>query len=84
VQRLVAAGFAERASSDEDGRVVMVSVTPAGRARFERAAALRSETMNRILSAFDEHERVLLADLLDRFVRQFDELIAEAVERPAD
>jgi DNA-binding MarR family transcriptional regulator len=74
VQRLVRAGLAERRQSDEDGRVVMVSATAAGRTRHEAIAGRRRKAMETMLAEFDDAERQELADLLDRFVIALDHL----------
>jgi len=81
VQRLVNAGLADRRASDEDGRVVMVEITPAGCRRHAAVALKRAELMRHLLGAFDPDERVLLADLLERFVGAVDDFASEVVVR---
>jgi len=76
VQRLVKDGLAERFTSPEDRRVVMVRITDAGRRAQRDAAARRALVMQRILSAFGPEDRALLADLLDRFVDAIDDVVA--------
>ncbi|MBK9972145.1 MAG: winged helix DNA-binding protein [Acidimicrobiaceae bacterium] len=49
VQRLVNAGLAERRPSNDDGRVVQVEITEAGREVFEAVAARRAELLTFIL-----------------------------------
>jgi DNA-binding MarR family transcriptional regulator len=80
VQRLVRAGLAERGPSDDDGRVVMVSATAAGRARHEAIAQRRRKALEAMLGEFDESERRELADLLERFVVALDHLAEEITE----
>jgi DNA-binding MarR family transcriptional regulator len=77
VQRLVRSGLAERRQSDDDGRVVMVSATAAGRARHDAVAQRRRKALEVMLSEFDEEERRQLAELLERFVLALDHLAAE-------
>jgi DNA-binding MarR family transcriptional regulator len=77
VQRLVRSGRAERRQSDDDGRVVMVSATAAGRARHEAVAQRRRKALEAMLSEFEEDERRQLAELLERFVVALDHLAAE-------
>jgi DNA-binding MarR family transcriptional regulator len=77
VQRLVRSGLAERRQSDDDGRVVMVSATAAGRARHEAVAQRRRKALEVMLSEFEEDERRQLAELLERFVVALDHLAAE-------
>lgn len=77
VQRLEKDGLATRQSSAEDGRVVEVSITPAGRARHRDVATRRSALMTHILSAYSVDELPQLADMLERFVGSIDEFVAE-------
>jgi DNA-binding MarR family transcriptional regulator len=76
VQRLARSGLAERRPSREDGRVVMVSASDAGRHRFEAIALYRRAFMTDVLSAFDDDERRQLADLLERLVTSVDRAAA--------
>jgi len=76
VQRLVNAGLADRRSCDVDGRVVMVRITRAGKARHADVAARRSEVMRHVLGAFTPDERPILAELLERFVASIDDFVA--------
>jgi DNA-binding MarR family transcriptional regulator len=82
VQRLVKAGLAERATDAADGRVVMVSATPAGQQRHEAIAGRRREAMARMLSAFDGDERRVLAELLERFVAALDDVAGHLPPAP--
>src|SRR5204863_752372 len=75
VQGLVKAGLADRRASRSDGRVVMVSATAAGRKRQSAIAAVRRETLSRMLAAFDPDERQQFADLLERFVVALDDAV---------
>jgi DNA-binding MarR family transcriptional regulator len=75
VQRLEISGLVERFASPEDGRVVLVRITPEGRRRHDDVAARRSRAMMMILEEFAPAERVQLADLLDRFVESVDSVV---------
>ncbi len=75
VQRLVDAGLAERFTSPDDGRVVMVRITDEGRRQHADVAGRRAYAMGQILGAFDPDERALLADLLDRFLGALDDVV---------
>jgi DNA-binding MarR family transcriptional regulator len=77
VQRLVRAGLAERHPAAEDGRVVVVAATAAGRSRHDAVTKRRWHSLALMLSEFDPEERAQLADLLDRFVVALDRLAAE-------
>ena len=72
VQRLVNVGLACRGSADGDGRVVMVTITPAGSARHAEVAERRVQLMTWVMGSFDPTERAALADLLERFVGAVD------------
>lgn len=72
VARLVGEGFAERHPSEDDGRVVEVSITPAGLARHERARSHVHELMKHILDSFDPDEARELAELMERLVGSID------------
>ena len=75
VQRLVNAGLAVRSAHGEDGRVVMVEITEAGRSRHAVVAERRTLLMSHMLSAFTPEERPVLADMLERFVAAVDEFV---------
>lgn len=75
VHRLVSAGLAVRCPHDDDGRVVMVEVTPAGLDRHAEVNARRGELMAHMLGAFDPHDRPVLAEMFDRFAAAVDEFV---------
>lgn len=75
VQRLVSSGLAARSTNDDDGRVVMVAITDAGRLRHADVNARRGHLMTHMLGAFTPEERPVLADMLERFVSAVDEFV---------
>jgi DNA-binding MarR family transcriptional regulator len=77
VHRLVRTGLADRESGAEDGRVVMVSATDAGRQRHAAIARRRRDSVARMLGEFSADERRHLADLLERLVVALDHLAAD-------
>jgi DNA-binding MarR family transcriptional regulator len=77
VQRLEKLGLAERRPSTEDGRVVEVQVTDAGRARHQAVAERRAVLMTGVLSAYRVRELPVLADMLERFVTAVDTFVVE-------
>ncbi len=81
VQRLVKSGLASRGPGEDDGRVVMVAITPAGAARHAEVAERRGRLMAHLLGAYRPDERVLLAEMLERFIRSIDEFLASP-DRP--
>jgi DNA-binding MarR family transcriptional regulator len=60
VNRLVREGFARRSSSPEDGRVVLVEVTPLGRELVVRRRVERAEALHRLLDRLDAADRDLV------------------------
>jgi DNA-binding MarR family transcriptional regulator len=82
VQRLVISGLAVRSAHDDDGRVVMVEITDAGRLRHADVNARRGQLMTHMLGAFAPEERPILADMLERFVSAVDEFVGALAEVP--
>ena len=82
VQRLVNAGLAVRRPSHEDGRVVQVEITAAGRSAYEAVAARRAELFTHILKKYRRSELPVFADMLERFVGAVDDFVAHL--DPAD
>ncbi len=69
VGRLEEAGWVSRGAHPDDRRVSLVSLTDAGRALVERAAAHLAESGFGVFAALDEERLVHLADLLDELRR---------------
>ena len=76
VQRLVRSGLAGRSAGEDDGRVVMVTITPAGIARHAEVAERRGRLMAHLMGAYSPDERVQLAEMLERFVASVDDFVA--------
>jgi DNA-binding MarR family transcriptional regulator len=77
VQRLIKEGLAERRSSVDDGRVVMVTASPAGRLRHAAIEERRKDVMITMVSEFAPDERRRLADLMERLVAALDHYAAD-------
>jgi len=75
VQRLVDAGFADRHSSADDGRVVQVRITPAGQSRVDIVGRRRSELFTHLMAAYDPDELPVFAEMLERFVGAIDSFV---------
>lgn len=85
VQRLERVGYASRCTSPSDKRVVVVSVTDAGRARHADAQARRFDALRAIMEEFDVKERQHLAAFLERFVHALDDFVVRVdrnIDRP--
>lgn len=73
VGKLVDLGLVERAPDSDDGRVVRLSLTPAGRRQLEEHRARRDAWMTGLLDGLTKEERELLdraSQLLHRVVDQ--------------
>ncbi len=81
VQRLEKVGFASRCTNSNDKRVVMVSVTDAGRVRHAAAQVRRFDALRAIMEEFDSKERQQLAAFLERFVHALDDFVTEVDRR---
>jgi DNA-binding MarR family transcriptional regulator len=77
VQRLVNVGLATRRTSHDDGRVVIVEISDAGRQRHADVAHRRMALMTHMLRAFRPAERPVLADMLERFIAAVDDFVAD-------
>jgi DNA-binding MarR family transcriptional regulator len=64
ISRLEEAGLARREASQEDGRVVMVVITDAGRATLARRRAGRTERLAGILAQLSPDHRAALTSAL--------------------
>lgn len=66
IDRLAARGFVERRRDPDDGRVVVVGLTRAGRSLIDRALPAHTENESRLLAFLSERERQVLTGLLRR------------------
>ena len=73
VASLEAKGFVLRAISNSDRRVNTLSLSKAGRALFDRIAAVALDYEDNLLSALDENERALF----DRLLIKLEERVRE-------
>ncbi len=71
VRRLEELGFARRAPDAADGRVITVSITPAGRTGRRRIAEVLEAHLRDALGRWTEAERHALGELLTRLVDDF-------------
>lgn len=69
VDRAVRGGFVVRSASPGDARRAALTLTPAGRALHERAAAFRRDRLAEVVAGWPAADVEALAGLLDRFVR---------------
>ncbi|MFM7045590.1 MAG: MarR family winged helix-turn-helix transcriptional regulator [Ilumatobacteraceae bacterium] len=76
VQRLERSGLAARRPTADDGRGVVVQITPAGRTVHAAVSARRAELFDHLLSSFEARELPVLADMLERFAGAIDGFVA--------
>lgn len=76
LERLETAGFIRRLPDPEDGRSMLVALTPAGKRLVERVLEPHYANGRRLLSALDEEEREQLAALLRRLLLEFEDVPA--------
>jgi DNA-binding MarR family transcriptional regulator len=68
LQALDREGLITRTAGVDDGRVIVVQLTEAGRKVYERIVAVRNEHMEQVLADWPEADRVALSELVDRLV----------------
>ncbi|QSY51340.1 MULTISPECIES: MarR family winged helix-turn-helix transcriptional regulator [Streptomyces] len=67
VAPLVDTGLVKRTSHPEDGRAVVLQLSPRGKARLEEVRASRRELMAMVTEGWAEDEREIFCNLLTRF-----------------
>jgi DNA-binding MarR family transcriptional regulator len=70
VARLERAGYVERSRAPADGRGVIVSLTPAGRALADRVLAARGSAIRDLLGPVSAEEERVLLRVLDRVLHR--------------
>jgi DNA-binding MarR family transcriptional regulator len=68
LERLAGAGLVRRVPDPDDGRSLLVELTPKGRRLIDRVAALHYERERELLAPFSPRERVTLAEELRRLL----------------
>jgi DNA-binding MarR family transcriptional regulator len=72
IDRLIEDGLVSRVPDPETRRSVLVALTPQGRELFERVAPAHLANEARLLSALDDADQKLLADLLRKLLVEFE------------
>ncbi|WP_079038255.1 MarR family winged helix-turn-helix transcriptional regulator [Streptomyces sp. NBRC 110028] len=67
VAPLVDSGLVKRTSHPEDGRAVVLQLSPRGKARLEEVRSSRRELMAQVTDGWTAEERDMFCDLLTRF-----------------
>jgi len=66
---LMRRGLMRRDASDEDGRLVLVSLTPEGRALYRRVMPIARRQNVEFFACLDERERNTLDQVLDKLIQ---------------
>ena len=69
LKRMASLGLAQSSRTPEDGRSLLVSLTPAGRTQVERALALRQDELEGRVEGWSATDLDALVSLLHRFNR---------------
>lgn len=80
VAPLVDSGLVKRTSHPEDGRAVVLALSPRGLARLEEVRSSRRELMARVTDGWQEEEREAFTGLLTRFNVSLSELMSAGSE----
>jgi DNA-binding MarR family transcriptional regulator len=82
LERLSAAGYIKRISDPEDGRSMLVSLTPAGKRLIDRIIAPHYENERRLLASLTAKEQKQLATLLRRLLIELEDHAPPGPVRP--
>jgi DNA-binding MarR family transcriptional regulator len=82
LERLESAGYIDRVPDPEDGRSMLVALTPSGKKLIERVLQPHYQNGRRLLSALSDEERGQLAGLLRRLLLEFEDHVPPASTRP--
>lgn len=74
VNSLVKKGFVERVRSEEDRRVVLISLTEKGKQIFMKHQKFHEELVESIVNQLDEQEKILLQKVLSNLNHYFKEM----------
>ncbi|MGH8778618.1 MarR family winged helix-turn-helix transcriptional regulator [Paraburkholderia sp.] len=67
-EALIRQGLVQRESSDTDGRVVLVSLTPEGRALYRKVMPIARKWNEDFFAGLDEKEKTVLSRALDKVI----------------
>jgi DNA-binding MarR family transcriptional regulator len=67
-EALIRQGLVQRQTSTEDGRVVLVSLTPEGRALYRKVMPIARKWNGDMFDCLDEREKAALGEALDKVI----------------
>lgn len=82
LERLQAAGLVERIADPDDGRSMLVALTPKGKRLIDRVVVRHYENERRLLGALSPKERELLSTVLRKLLLSFDDVDPSESARP--
>ena len=82
-EALIKQGLVQREASDDDGRVVLVSLTTEGRALYRKVMPIARKWNEDFFDCLDEKEKALLSHALDKAIENALARIAGEVEARA-
>ena len=71
-------GLVTRTPDEHDRRVQWVDISQSGREHLQAATRARVALFEQVLAEWPEHERIVLGELLEKFVLGFDRVISES------
>ncbi len=74
---LVKKGYVSRVRSEEDGRVVLISLTELGQSAFQHHEAFHEEMIAYTMSTLDSHESDILINALSKVTTYFNQKYRE-------
>jgi len=80
IGHLVKLGYVERTADPDDGRATRLAATDEGRRVFEFNRARRTASIVQLLESWSAADRTTLADLLGRFVTDFETFKTRAAD----
>jgi len=81
VQRLIKDGLVQKVPHGGDGRVVVIEPTDLGRRVFASVVERRRQMVVKVMEQFDAEERLVLADVLERFNDALGKAVADLSKR---
>lgn len=73
VNSLVKKGFVERVRSEEDRRVVLISLTEKGKTVYLKHQKFHEDLVKKIVNQLDDEEKILLEKVLSNLNKYFNE-----------
>jgi DNA-binding MarR family transcriptional regulator len=83
LERLTAAGFVRRTPDPDDGRSLLVALTPKGKRLIDKLVDLHYENERSLLASLDAKDRKALTRILRELLIEFEDDVPPEASRPA-